>query len=190
MGEEGSMGNPIEKLFAPNQKRTFIIFITVSILFMVVFAFLDAPLGTSSAPFGIVSYELAGTEIVSDAILREWTSEGVTRIAVFSILIDFLFIPTYVLTIGMGGTLASKALKTHAWPLASLSGSLVYGLFIAGILDITENSALLIQISGQPQTPLPQIAFYAAIIKFTLIFIGLVYALYGGAVTLLKVLEK
>lgn len=178
----------LERFSPQQQKKYLLLFAALTVFFMVVFAFIDAPLVSSSAPFGIVSYELAGTENAAGAILWDWDS--VTNYAVISLLVDFVFIPTYVITISLGCILAGRSLNEHGWPLASIDRYLVFALITAGILDIIENTSLLIQIFTLPQTPWPQIAFYAAIIKFALIFIALVYALYGGSVSILKRLEK
>ncbi len=182
------MTNIFERFSPQQQKKYLLVFAVLTVFFMVVFVFIDAPLVSPSAPFGIVSYELAGTETAADAILRDWDS--VMGYAVISLLMDFVFIPTYVITISLGCILAGHSLKEHDWPLVSIDSYLVFALITAGVLDIIENTSLLVQIYTLPQTPWPQIAFYAAITKFAFIFIALVYALYGGSVSILKRLEK
>ena len=55
---------------------------------------------------------------------------------------------------------------------------------LAAILDSIENMALTTLILGSVVSPWPEIARWCAILKFTLIFIGIVYVIYGGVVAL------
>ena len=149
-----------------------------------VFSTTGAPLNTKAAPYGVVSFELAGSLERANDILGSWDAAARER-AAFGLGLDFLFIPVYALTIALGCELASQSLKARQWPLERFSAYLAWGLLFAGLLDIIENIALTITLFGTPSPPYPQIAAASAVIKFTLIFLALVYALYGGAVTLL-----
>ena len=55
-------------------------------------------------------------------------------------------------------------------------------VILAAILDSIENLALTTLILGSVVSPWPEIARWCAIIKFSLIFIGIVYVIYGGVV--------
>jgi hypothetical protein len=61
--------------------------------------------------------------------------------------------------------------------LVSLGIYLAWGQWIAALLDGLENTSLFIILLQAPAYPWPQIAQIAAIIKFTLIILGLVYVL-------------
>jgi hypothetical protein len=58
------------------------------------------------------------------------------------------------------------------------------GVILAGTLDVIENISLLVLLFGRVGAPWPQIAAWCAVPKFALIFLALVYALYGGVISL------
>ena len=80
--------------------------------------------------------------------------------------------------------MAARVLKGSGWPLARWSNLLSWAVFLAAILDIIENIALVNILFGPLVSPWPEIARWCAIPKFVLIFIGIVYVIYGGVVAL------
>jgi hypothetical protein len=179
-----NINNPFSFVPVNYQKRLLWPLVVLVLILMFVFGTTGAPLNTDAAPYGVVSFELAGSLERANAILGSWDSIARER-AAFGLGLDFLFIPVYVTAIALGCALASRSLKVRQWPLAALRDLLAWGLLLAGLFDIIENIALTITLFGTPSAPYPQIAAACAATKFTLIFLALVYALYGAAVTLL-----
>jgi hypothetical protein len=132
------------------------------------------------APWGIISYEIAGSEAQASAILATWNSipEG-TASARRSLYLNYLFLCFYSTLFAQLCYLAAAALKdAKGWYTAGLW--LMYGQWLAAVLDAVENTALLAMLNRQQAVaPLPQLAFLAAYGKFLLIFLGLGYALVG-----------
>jgi hypothetical protein len=174
---------PLSFLPPPAQKRLFWVLLGLVVVLMTVFRITGAPMNTGAAPYGVVSFELAGSLTRAQAVLASWDAPARIR-AAFGLGLDFLFIPVYAGAISLGCALASGGLQARKWPLAALGNIFAWGVVLAGLLDVIENYALTVILFGSITAPWPQIAAWCAGPKFVLIFLGLVYALYGGAVSL------
>jgi len=178
------MNNPFSFIPTDMQKRLFWPLLALTLVLMIVFSITGAPLNTEAAPYGVISFELAGSLERVNTIFASWDAAARER-AAFGLGLDYFFIPVYATAIALGCALASRSLKARQWPLESLGAIISWGLLLAGLLDIIENIALTITLFSAPSAPYPQIATACAALKFTLIFLALVYAHYGAAVTLL-----
>ena len=152
---------------------------------MIVFGISGAPLTTTAAPYGVISFELAGTVERSLLILSSWDADAQMR-AAFGLGLDYLFMVVYASTIAIGCGLAAQVLKRTGWPLGSWGSLLGWAVILAAILDSIENLALTTLIFGSVVSPWPEIARWCAIFKFALIFIGIVYVIFGGVVALVE----
>jgi hypothetical protein len=155
----------------------------LTIILMFVFSITGAPLTTDVAPYGVVSFELAGSEANARAILKSWNTNAQLR-AAFGLGLDYLFMVVYASTIAFGCGIVSNLLRRNGWPLSKWGNLLAWAVILAALLDVVENIALTIIIFGTVTSPWPEIARWCAIIKFSLIFIGIVYVIYGGTVAL------
>lgn len=171
------MRHPLELI----QTRRLDILITLLILtifLMVLLSIVGAPLTTPTAPNGIISYELAGSVSKVDEIINSWDHNAQLH-AAFSLGFDYLFLVVYSTTIAFACIWAGEQLRSSDWPLAGLGVLLAWGLWLAALLDAVENLALVIMLFGEVVSPWPELARWCAIFKFSLIFIGMVYALLG-----------
>jgi hypothetical protein len=124
------------------------------------------------APWGIVSYEFAGTVDASQVILDSWDHR--TKIlAGFNLGLDYLFLILYPATIAFVVLWLVELLALGTIP-RKLANIIAGSLVIAGILDALENSALLFMLVNSAKSPYSQIAYASAIGKFFLIGIGLI----------------
>ena len=168
----------------PNWRgRVFWPLLALTLLLMLVFGVTGTPLNTEAAPDGVVSFEVAGSVARAEQILASWDAVARER-AAFGLGLDFLFIPVYALTISLGCVMASDALRRRSWPLASPAAALIWGIFLAALLDVIENIALTTILFGSVSSPWPQIAQWCAVPKFGLLIVGLAYALYGAVASL------
>ena len=167
------MKHPFQGISQQALVSVVIAFIAASLALMVSLRIIDKPLQTDAAPAGIISYELAGDESASLAILESWDQPAKYH-AAFSLGLDFLFLITYSSAISLACIWATN-LSTSS--LAGLGVYLAWGQWIAAIFDGLENTALFIILIQAPESPWPQIARTAAIIKFALIILGLLYVL-------------
>lgn len=177
------MRHPFQTIPASDERGVFIGLTLATIVLMIVMNAVGAPLKNETAPSGIISYELAGSMQKAQAIIASW--DEVARLhAAFSLGLDFLFLVVYSSAIGLGCLLAGKALSRRKWPLVALSVPLAWGLWLAAFADAVENTALTLILFGNPLGWLAPLARWSAIIKFALIFAGLVYAFLGLVVSL------
>ena len=149
------------------------------------YAGIGAPLKTDVAPAGIVSFELAGTTDKAFQILVSWEpvrdSNGsaiqVTKLyAAFGLGIDYLFMPIYAIALALATLLAAGKYTGWIKSLGALAG---WGALSAAVFDAVENFALWKILLGEFNSPYPKVAFYCASIKFTLLILGLLYAIVG-----------
>lgn len=170
------MKHPLEFISPALRKGIFIALLIWTITLMVTFQFLDAPLKTQPARAGIVSFELANTEANAQAILNSWDNNA-RLLAAFGLGFDYLFMPSYAVTIALGILLAAGR---HPGRYAGIGSWFSWGVFLAAICDTVENISLLVILKGPVFAPWPQIAASFAEVKFTLILAGIIYALTGG----------
>jgi hypothetical protein len=126
----------------------------------------------------MVSLDFAGSPQRAKAILDSWDHPAQLR-AAFIQGLDFLYLLVYSTTIAIACLWAGKTLHRAGWPLASIGIPLAWGLWLAALSDAVENVALVEILFGKYNSPWPEIAAACAILKFALIFLGLVYALYA-----------
>ena len=173
------MHHPFERIPTSKRWQIFVPLLVLTLAVMAVLNVVDGPLKTGAAPRGIVSYELAGSVAGARAILDSWSSQARVY-AGFSLGFDFLFMVLYSVTIAYACVWVSGGLQGFWRPLASAGLLLAWGQGVAALLDATENAALLVMLFGVPAVPWPQVARGCATVKFTLVFLGLVYAIVGG----------
>jgi hypothetical protein len=160
------------------RRRVFWLLLAATLTLMVILNLVAAPLVTPEAPYGIVSYELAGSVDQAEQILGSWDMEARLRSA-FSLGLDYLFMVAYALTIAWGCLWSAEKLLLNGWPFARLGVFLAAGQFLAALLDALENVALAVMLFSQVTAPWPQVANWSATIKFGLVFAGLVYTFFG-----------
>jgi len=176
---------PFASLSPARRRNYFWLFLVLTVIVMFGLNLTGAPMTTDAAPYGIVSYELAGGVSAAEKILASWDRIARERCA-FSLGLDYLFMPVYAITISLGCAMASDALQHANWPLGKLGVPLGWLQFLAALLDAIENYALASMLFGGVADPWPQIAAWCAIPKFILIFFGIVYALFGASVVLVN----
>ena len=180
------MKHPLANIPSTSRKPLFWAFLAGTLFLFAIFRVLDAPLQTSVAPSGVVSFELAGTPSQAQAIIDSWHAAGepgadmVSRaysFAVFGLGIDYLFMPLYATALALGILLAAGR---HPGWFSALGAWLGWGAYAAALFDAVENYALVrMLILNEVWTPYPEIAAWCATLKFGLLVLGLVYALVG-----------
>jgi hypothetical protein len=161
-----------------NERKWFWLSLVLTLVIMAIMNLVGAPLINSTAPSGIVSYELAYSLDKAQAILNSWDARA-QLYAAFGLGLDYLFMPAYAITFALACRLAGGSLGRRNWPLAGLAHGLALGMFLAASFDALENLALGIMLLNTPANPWPRVAGVCATLKFGLLLVGLVYALYG-----------
>ncbi|MBI5302441.1 MAG: hypothetical protein HY868_09905 [Chloroflexi bacterium] len=171
---------PYQWLSATNQNRAFIVMLPLTILAMFIEQVTGAPLKTDVAPSGIVSFEFAGKLSLAQAMVKSWGQVGQVY-AGLNLGFDFVFIITYVICIGLGCVIVARG-----GFLSSAGIILAWAMFAAGLFDCIENYNLIQILLGLGQESSATIAEWCAIIKFTIVGLGLAYFFIGGVLLLLR----
>ncbi|MFN8411809.1 MAG: hypothetical protein U0Z26_05430 [Anaerolineales bacterium] len=172
------MKHPLEFIPQNLRKTLFFVFLAFTLIIFGVFRVLDQPLRTSSAPNGIVSFELARTTNASQAMVNSW-DDNARLFAAFGLGMDYLFMPVYALALSFGLLLAGSG--KAKW-LQVLTTWLGWGAILAALFDAVENYALWHILIGTVHSSFPQVAAICATIKFILLLLGLAGAILGWVV--------
>jgi hypothetical protein len=179
------MPDPYQNLPVAVRRRLMVLVSLAAIVIMIVFGWLGAPLTTPAAPLGMVSFQLARTPQQWQAILASWEARTQLIVA-FCLGADYLFMPVYALAITLADRWAGQALRQRGWPLASLGVPLVWGVWLAALLDAVENAGQTALLLGNAHPSLPGFIWIVAVLKYALVFIGLTYAFFGVAAWLVS----
>jgi hypothetical protein len=173
--------HPFMDIPVHSARRIFLGLLLVTLAVVAILNLVSAPLTTQAAQQGIISYELAGSIEKAQSILDSWNASAQLH-AAFALGFDYVFMLAYSTTIGLACVMASGVLASRGWPLAGVGVALAWGQWLAAGFDAVENIALLAMLFGAVVPPWPQVAYWCAVLKFALVFLGLVYAFYGGVV--------
>lgn len=168
-------------------KRLFVLFLILLLLSIFVMRYLDSYLITTASPNGIVSFELAKDVKLSADMIEAWDAKAKTAAGI-SMGFDFLFLIIYASFISLliNGVNKKIFLKKNF----SILEKVVFLPFLAAFFDVVENIALVKLLLGDLQMKWSLIAYYAAVIKFGLLLIAIVYILIGGVILVSKKLIK
>lgn len=138
--------------------------------------FVDVPLQGESSPWGILSFELAGTPLRALRILLEWKSRSALGYAKLSLAIDFVYLCIYALFFSSLALWLGERRGDRKW-----STRAAWAATGAGAFDVLENVILLYEVSRiTSAAPLPQLAASFAAVKLALLGLAACYAIIGG----------
>jgi hypothetical protein len=158
--------------------RFFAVALLLTLAVLVALQRLGAPLRTAAATSGIVSFELAGTLSAAQEILRSWGVQG-EKNAGINLGLDYLFLFAYAASIGLACILVADKFRGDS-PIRVVGVLLSWALIVAATLDGIENYALISLLLGSINAALPALARSAALVKFALVFLGLLYVVLAG----------
>jgi hypothetical protein len=138
-------------------------------------ATIDEHLKNSSAPMGIVSFELCAFQSTCSSIQESWDAAAKLN-AAMSLGLDYLFMLTYPAAISCGLWLLSSK---DASPLRLPMAYMAYAVWLAGASDAIENYHLFQMLIGQPVSSHQWPATLAASLKFFILVPALVLWLVG-----------
>ncbi len=170
------MSHPLSFISNSTRKPAFFALLAWTLVLFAVFQLLNKPLITSAAPAGIVSHQFAWMPEKAQAILSSW-DEHASLFAAFGLGLDYLFMPSYALTVALGALLVAGR---HSGWLARLGTWAAYGVFIAAFFDGLENIGEVQQLlNGFITSPVTHFVGGCAYIKFSLLLLGCLYDLVG-----------
>jgi len=168
--------HPLAFISDSARKPVFFALLAWTLVLIVVFQVLNSHLTTSAAPAGILSHQFAWTPEKAQTILSSWGG-GASLFAAFGLGFDYLFMPSYALTVALGALLAAGR---HSGWLARLGTWAAYGVFSAAVFDALENFGQAQQLLyGFVTAPVTHFVGVCASIKFSLLMLGFLYGLVG-----------
>lgn len=165
-----------------NVEARFLGALTLRLCALLVFAtalmmFLDVPLQGEASPYGIVSFELAGTPHQALRILLEWRSRDALGYGRLSLIADFVYLIIYASFFSALALWVGARLGEATWSVRA-----AWAATVAAVLDIFENGVLLYELNRLTSpSPYPQLAAGLAIAKFLLLAGSAAYGLVGSA---------
>ncbi|MFT4560803.1 MAG: hypothetical protein ACI9BW_000538 [Gammaproteobacteria bacterium] len=129
------------------------------------------PLITSSAPLGVVSWQLAFSETRARQVIESWGEEG-HRAALNNLIVDFPYLITYTRLLSL---LCKSATHPPNSRLNGLSAPASRYVWFAALFDAIENIALLYELEVGVSDLIARIAGVAASVKFSVIALALIF---------------
>jgi len=170
--------DPFLWLSSVARKRLWLGSLVISATSLLAMTVLDVALKTPAAPSGIISFQFAGDFAHAQQILSSWGAEVQVH-AALSLGLDYLFLVVYALFISIACVHIANILKLRLPIMAAAGFFLAWAQFLAALLDAVENYALIRLLLGSQQKLYPSMAWGCALIKFTLVGMGLAYLLVG-----------
>lgn len=162
------------KTFFTNAKFLFILFILSVVTTFIYARFM----GSQVAPLTskqIVAFEIAKTTDAASRQLLQFKQQQLLPQLIKSIQLDYGFLLIYPLALLFGALFFGSISKSGF--LKEAGYVLVVAAVAAGVLDAVENNAMLQTIQVQITQATVTTAYYAALIKFCIIGLILLYAL-------------
>jgi hypothetical protein len=170
------------------QQLAFVFALLLTVVLMRVIHVTNAPLVNPTAPLGMISLQLAGSLPDALRILASWDQEA--RIyAALNLGIDYLYMVSYAVVIGLGCVLLARRLAPRSPLLALVGVGLSWGVFVALLLDAAENYFLICLLLGDWQELWPIMVRWCAIPKFGLVLTALAYLASGALFALLQAIR-
>lgn len=143
-------------------------------LLIVIMKLLDSYLITDGTSDGIVSFELAKNIHDARIMMDMWGDTG-RVVAGFSLGLDYLFLISYSLFLGLISFYFAKKFDGRLKILAKLGYAFSWLIFLAAVYDAIENFALFKILTGSGTSLWAVTAWFFASFKFLIVFIVLIY---------------
>jgi len=139
-----------------------------------------------SSKAGIVSLELAKTKEQANTIINEWASfqsKPLLTHAIQNTWIDFVYLFFYSVFFFQ---LCYRVSLKQTGAMAIISRLLSIGALKAGLCDVVENAAMLSSLQHGATGTTAFLAWFFAVVKFSLLAVIVLWLLVSGAILLLK----
>jgi hypothetical protein len=169
------MNHPLAFISTRARKPVFFVLLAWSLFLLAISQIINTPLVNSTAPSGIISFELAHTPDKTHTMISSWDAR-LQLFAAFGLGLDYLFMPCYAFTIALACLLVAG--RNKGW-FAILGAWLGWVIFLAVLLDAIENIGLWNSLLGNVNSAWPEVSFWCATFKFALILLSIAYGLIG-----------
>jgi len=162
------------------KKFTLLFFFLGTVAMMIVMAKTGAALKTTTTPLGILDLEFAYNSKQTTGVVNAWYATGKPNnviAAIYNTFYDFLFLFFYA------GFLffASKKIAANLRGAVAKAGNLIArGAILAGMLDVLENTGMLLTLHGHTSNTIAFLTVFFSVIKWALAIIAVLYVLTGS----------
>ena len=167
--------SPFSWISETGQRGALLVLTALLVVLSIALSMIGAPLITSAAPRGIVSFEFAGTAETAARMLDSW-SPRVREQAMLSLGLDYLYLGVYPAWLALACT---RIARRGTPVLARIGRALAWAVLLAAPLDAVENGALIRSVASGASDAMARLAWICAAPKFALVFAGLLYVLVG-----------
>jgi len=149
-----------------------------TLVLTVVLRMVDQWLTTPESPGGMVGFELAKNINSTLIMINSWGEHG-RIMAGFSLGIDYLYIVSYSIFLGLAAFAIGKKLNNRNSFLTKPGYWFSSLMLLAGIFDGIENYSLIKILSGNHDQLWATLAYYFAFTKFSIVLLTLLYIILG-----------
>lgn len=138
-----------------------------------------ATLKTPATPQGILNLEFAYNTAQTNNIINTWRSTGQPNniiAAIYNTFYDFLFLFFYA---GFLFIACKKIAVNIQGPVARAGNIIARAAILAGILDVLENTGMLLTLHGHTTNAVAFLTVFFSVIKWGLVIIAVLYVLTG-----------
>ena len=184
------MMHPLARLAPPTERTLVRALAVVSAVVLGVLTLAETHNHTSVAPFGIVSFQIAGKPLMSELILEKWRSlpDGYFWVQV-SLVTDYAFMIAYSTLLALLSLRLGRKLATRDPSNMNVAVFVAWLQTLALPLDMVENSVHLAMLNGGSTETYTMIGFVCALAKFACLGAFTMFALASG-IMLLVTKEK
>ena len=162
------------------QKYSIIAFLIGSLTMAVIVTISGESLKTKDTPMGVLNLEFAYNSAKTTTVLNAWAPNASVdniEVAKHNTWLDFIFLFFYSIFL----FLASKAISRLFGGSFGRAGKLIArGALIAGLLDILENTGMLITLSGSGSDTIALFTTICSVAKWLLALVAVLYVLMAG----------
>ena len=169
--------HPYEKLGADRRKRLLVGLLISTVVLFISAAYAASPLINDAAPLGLLSFELGGSVETTRTILSSW-HDGHRIRAGFALGFDFLFMFSLTNLLALASVMAAFRGRGVSPGPARIGRVLAWGQWVAGLLWSAQNILLFTMLSGPVTTRRPEVVFWLATVKYSLLGLGVFYVLF------------
>ncbi|HYY99504.1 MAG TPA: hypothetical protein VE642_12965 [Pyrinomonadaceae bacterium] len=177
--------HPLEAI--PEGAATWLAFAALFVLFLILGKLAGPDLdATGITHKRILALERPADAAAARAVIKEWDAAGRLGAVRRSIWWDYAFIPVYTTLTALGCVIVARAFFAEGSAEYEAALLIAWLPWVAGLLDVVENCAMLKMIGGFEGETLPRLARWCATVKFGIVLPLLAWVLVSFFLLALK----
>ena len=169
------------------KKYTIPFFLIGSLVMVYVMTKTGAPLKTPGTLHGILDLEFAYNTAKASTVINAWTSSGSIAAAKLNTWLDFLFLFFYSFFLFFACKIIAQIFDGA---IAKAGHLIAKGALLAGLLDILENTGMLLTLNGHTSASIAFLTTFFSVIKWALALVAVLYILTGVLVSVYRKIKS